>query len=119
CRAQDYCLDLNALLGERVQYAVAYAVAYLHSDTERHGLTLKVGSDDQSKVYVNGRAVHKALHVRGLRRDEDVIEGVSLRKGKNVIVFKIINQEVDWKGCLRFLDKGRPIPLVASEQDSR
>jgi WD40 repeat protein/serine/threonine protein kinase len=119
CRAHDYCLDLNALLEERVQYAVAYAVACLHSDTERRGLTLKVGSDDQSKVYVNGRAVHKALHVRGLRRDEDVIEGVSLRKGENVIVFKIINQEVDWKGCLRFLDKGRPIRTGASEEGSR
>ena len=118
-RTDDYYLDLNVFLEERAQYAAAYAVAYLHSDTERHDLTLKVGSDDQSKVYLNGRVVHKALHVRGLRRDEDVIEGVSLRKGQNVLVFKIINQEVDWKGCLRFLDKGRPIRAVASEEGSR
>jgi WD40 repeat protein len=119
CRTDDYYLDLNVFLEERAQYAVAYAVAYLHSDTDRHELTLKVGSDDQSKVYLNGRAVHKALHVRGLRRDEDVVEGVSLRRGQNVLVFKIINEEVDWKGCLRFLDKGRPIRSVASEEGSR
>jgi hypothetical protein len=30
---------------------------------------------------------------------------VTLNKGVNVLVFKVINQENDWQACARFKDK--------------
>ena len=35
---------------------------------------------------------------------------VTLNKGINVVVFKIINEQNNWQGALRFLDKaGAPV----------
>jgi hypothetical protein len=30
---------------------------------------------------------------------------VTLRKGVNVLVFKVINEKEDWSGCARFTDQ--------------
>jgi hypothetical protein len=30
---------------------------------------------------------------------------VTLQKGQNVLVFKVVNEKVDWSGCARFTDK--------------
>jgi hypothetical protein len=35
---------------------------------------------------------------------------LTLKKGSNTIVFKVINEGGDWSGCARFTDKdGKPI----------
>jgi hypothetical protein len=35
---------------------------------------------------------------------------LTLPKGINVVVFKVVNEKVDWSGCLRFTDKdGKPV----------
>jgi hypothetical protein len=67
-------------------------------------VTLKTGSDDRSKIYLNGKEVLKQEEDRPLERDEDSTE-VTLRKGVNVLVFKVINEKEDWSGCARFVDK--------------
>ena len=67
-------------------------------------VTLKTGSDDQAKVYLNGKEVLKQEEDRPLERDEDSSE-VTLRKGVNVLVFKVVNEKEDWSSCARFLDK--------------
>ena len=70
----------------------------------RKGLVLKVGSDDQSRVYVNGTKVYENVRGRGLRPDEDTVTGVELRAGRNVVVFKIVNVSGPWGCSLRFTD---------------
>ena len=108
-RARDYFVDFNALLAQRTEYCVAYAVCYVVAEEERKDLRLKLGSDDQAKVYLNGREVYQYRKVRHVLRDEDTVEGVRLNKGVNVLVFKVVNETVDWKGCARFVDEdGRP-----------
>jgi hypothetical protein len=34
------------------------------------------------------------------------VEKLTLNKGVNTIVFKVINEVNNWQGCLRFTDKG-------------
>jgi|SRR5437899_107499 len=104
-KATDYYLDLNALVKQQTEKTVAYAVAYIRSDEERTGLQLKMGSNDEGKVYLNGKQVLKATEPRTLEQDADVVRNITLNKGVNVVVFKIFNEGgEDWQGCLRFTD---------------
>jgi hypothetical protein len=103
-QAKDFFFDFNAFLGKPTEDSVGYAVCYIHADTEMKDITLKTGSDDQAKVYLNGKEVLKQEEDRPLERDEDSSE-VTLRKGVNVLVFKVINEKEDWSGCARFVDK--------------
>jgi hypothetical protein len=103
-RAKDFFFDFNAFLGKPTEDSVGYAVCYIHADAERKDVTLKTGSDDQAKVYLNGKEVLKQEEGRPLERDEDSTE-IILRKGVNVLVFKVINEKEDWSGCARLLDK--------------
>ena len=52
-------MNFNAVLGQVAERSVAYAVCYLESDQARDGLWLQVGSDNQAKVYLNGRQVYQ------------------------------------------------------------
>jgi hypothetical protein len=110
-KATDYYLDLNSLATTDTEKAVAYAVCYIHSESERKELQLKMGSNDQGKVYLNGRMMLKATEPRSLDQDSDVARNVTLNKGVNVVVFKIFNEGgSDWQGCLRFTDaKGKAV----------
>jgi hypothetical protein len=101
----DFVLDFNALLGKTANNSAAYAVAYLVADRERDGLKLLIGSDDQSKIYLNGKLIYRCSASRGCHPDEDVVENITLNPGTNVLVFKVINESGEWKGCVRFVER--------------
>jgi hypothetical protein len=104
-KASDYFLDLNAICNAETEKALAYAVTYIRSDEERKNLRLKMGSNDQGAVYLNGKLLVKALDARALDQDSDIARDVTLNKGVNVVVFKIFNEGgSEWQGCLRFTD---------------
>ena len=89
---------------------MAYAVCYLVAKEKMPNLTLKTGSDDQAKVYLNGKEVWKCEEDRAAEKDQDSTPNLTLVKGYNTIVFKIVNGKADWAGCLRFTDKeGNPV----------
>ncbi|MCI0456459.1 MAG: hypothetical protein L0Z62_05705, partial [Gemmataceae bacterium] len=109
-RTSDYAIDFNAFLGRQADRCVAYAVCYLDSDAERTDLELRVGSKDQAKVYLNGREVYRYARPSPQIPDRDAVENVTLRRGTNVLVFKVVNDGGGWQGCLRFVDKqGNPV----------
>ncbi len=110
-RASDYYLDLNALVNQQTEKTVGYVVCYIRSEEERTNLQLKMGSNDQGKVYLNGKVLLKTTEPRTLDQDSDVAQKVTLNKGVNVLVFKIFNEGgSDWQGCVRFTDdKGKAI----------
>ena len=58
-RSPKAVVNFNAVLGRVAERSVAYAVCYLESDQARDGLWLQVGSDDQAKVYLNGREIYR------------------------------------------------------------
>jgi hypothetical protein len=99
----DYYFNFNHFLEKQTDDSVGFAACYIHADAEMN-LKLKSGSDDQSVVYLNGTQVLKQPLARIMVKDQDTTD-VTLRKGVNVLVFKVINEKIEWTGCARFLDK--------------
>jgi hypothetical protein len=102
--SKESVLDFNDFLGAQTEDSVAYAVSYIVAPEELKGVKMKTGSDDQAKVYLNGKEVFKFAEPRSLEKDADTTE-VTLQKGTNVLVVKVINEKVDWAFCVRFMDK--------------
>jgi hypothetical protein len=112
-KCDSHLLDINGLLGQQTEDSVAYAVCYLVPDTRMDDLTMKTGSDDQAKVYLNGKEVFKNEEARATDKDQDSTANITLRQGVNTIVFKIVNEKADWSGCLRLTDKeGNPVKNI-------
>lgn len=103
-KATEYNLDVNTALGTRNEDVLAYLVTYIVADQDMPGLTLAIGSNDQAKVWLNGKEVIKFAETRSIEQDSDKAP-VALTSGVNVVVFKVINQKNDWAAALRFLDK--------------
>jgi len=109
-KGESHLVDFNAFLGKETEDSVGYAVTYLVADRDMNDLVMKTGSDDQCKVYINGKEVFKNEEARPTEKDQDSTGNLTLKKGTNVIVFKVVNEKVDWSGCLRFTDKdGKPV----------
>jgi len=108
--AKEYFFDFNDSLGKETDNAVGYSVTYIVCEADIEKAVLKIGSDDQAKVYVNGKEVGKFTEERATEKDQNDFEGITLKKGSNTIVFKVINAGGEWSGCARFTDKdGKPL----------
>jgi hypothetical protein len=109
-KAKEYDLDFNEALGTQNEDVVGYLAAYVVADKDMPGLTAAIGSNDQAKLWLNGKELYKFAETRTIDRDSDKVQGVTLAKGVNAIVFKVINQKNSWAAALRFLDKdGKPV----------
>ncbi len=115
--AKAFYIDFKELHPAQSEHVVAWAVAYVVCSTEKTGLTLKMNSNDQGKVYLNGKQLVKFTDTRTLEKDaEDAASGVTLKKGVNVLVLKVVNEENNWQGSVRFLDAaGKPVTDVKIE----
>jgi hypothetical protein len=108
-KVRDYFFDFNDFLGQQTEDSVGYAVCYIHAPADMKDLKLRTGSDDQAMVYLNGKEILKQDQARALEKDQDTTD-VSLNKGVNVLVFKVVNEKIDWSGCARFMEKdGNPV----------
>jgi dipeptidyl aminopeptidase/acylaminoacyl peptidase len=111
---QGDVIDFNDFLQQQCDNSLAYAVCYLTAAETMSGLQMKLGSDDQGRVYLNGREVFRGQEARELEKDQDTVTNLTLRRGTNVLVFKVANPEGDWRGCIRFVDRnGRPVTRIA------
>jgi hypothetical protein len=70
-RARDYFFDFNDFLGDKTDDSVGYAVCYIHAPVEVRDARLKIGCDDQARVYLNGQEVFQQDQARALKRDQD------------------------------------------------
>jgi len=110
-KAKDYFFDVNELIGGMNENVTAYAVCYVVAPKEITGAQLLMGSNDQGKVYLNGKEVVKFADTRTLDPDTDKAANLTLKAGVNVVVFKVINENNNWQGCLRFTNAdGKPLP---------
>jgi hypothetical protein len=104
-QTSDYFIDFLQSFGQsRGEYVAGYAVAYIIADEEMN-VTLALSTNDQGKAWLNGKQVFKFADTRTLEKDTDRVE-VSLAKGQNVLVLKVINEVNNWQGCARFLKDG-------------
>jgi hypothetical protein len=122
---RQYLINFNQLLNQPTEWSVAYAVCYLQSDADRTGLRMEVGSDDEAKIYLNGKEIYRNQGARTFLPDQDVVEGVELNSGLNVLVFKVVNETLEWEGSVRFTDaagqpvKGIRVTLTAPESKNK
>jgi hypothetical protein len=109
-KAKDYELDFNVALGGPHEDVLGYLVAYVVADKEKTGVTAAIGSNDEAKLYLNGKEIYKFGETRTIAKDTDKVPGLTLHAGVNTVVFKVINEKNDWAAALRFLDKdGKPL----------
>lgn len=101
--------DFNAILKTLNDHAAGFMVTYVECEQEIPDVTMAVASNDQGRIYFNGVDIYAFTEARTLMLDADKGR-VTLKKGVNVIVFKIINEQNSWQGALRLLDKSG-VPL--------
>ena len=107
-KSADYYIDFLTAFGKtRGEYVAAYAVTYIVADEDMK-LTLALSSNDQGKAWLNGQQVFRFADTRTLEKDSDKSE-VTLKKGRNVLLLKVINETNNWQGCARFLKEGAPV----------
>jgi hypothetical protein len=112
-------IDFNAILGRMTEQSVAYAVCFIRSDAEQRGLRLLVGSDDDDKVYLNGKQVHRSVD-GGFVVERDAVPDITLKAGLNVLVFKVVNETSFWLGSVRFTDdQGNPVKGIKITLDPK
>jgi hypothetical protein len=104
--------DFNATLKSMNDHAAGYMVTYIECATERPDVIMAVASNDQGRIYFNGVDIYAVTEARPLMLDADKGR-VTLKKGTNVIVFKVVNEQNSWQGAMRLLDKaGVPLKEV-------
>ena len=107
-QSPDYFIDFYEAFGQNGgEYAAGYAVAYIHA-SEDMAVTLATGSNDQGKAWLNGKVVFTYRDARGLQRDAD-LHPVTLSKGQNVLMLKVVNEVNNWQACARFLKGDTPV----------
>lgn len=107
---EDYLIEFNVLLGVPSEWSVAYAVCYIESEVNQTNLVMRVLTDDQGKIYLNGQEIYRMTNPTSFERDRDWVRGVNLKAGLNVLVFKVVNETGTWQGSVRFTDAaGQPV----------
>lgn len=110
-RTADYFIDFLESFGKsRGEYVAGYAVTYVFAD-DAMNVTLALSSNDQGKAWLNGKEVFKFTDARGLEKDSDRV-AVSLAKGRNVLVLKVVNETNNWQGCARFMKGESPVTNI-------
>ena len=101
--------DFNAILNSLNDRAVGYMVTYVECEQDTPNVMMSVGSNDQGRIYFNGVDIYAVTDARPLMLDADKGR-VTLKKGVNVIIFKIINESNSWQGSMRLTDMaGAPL----------
>ena len=101
--------DFTAIVKTLDDRTAGYAVTYIECETEQPEVIMAVASNDEGRIYFNGVDIYVFAEPRTLMLDADKGK-VTLKKGINVVVFKIINEQGNWQGSMRFLDKaGAPV----------
>jgi len=107
----DYFIDFLQSFGkERGEYVAAYALAYVIADEDMK-VSLLLSTNDQGKAWLNGREIFRFAETRVLDKDTDRVE-VTLTKGQNVLLLKVINEVNNWQACARFLKDGVPVKTL-------
>ena len=108
--------DFNEALKSINDHAAGYMVTYIECGQETPDVILAVASNDQGRIYFNGVDIYAFTEARPLMLDADKGR-VTLKKGINVIVFKVTNEQNSWQGAMRLLDKaGAPLKNVRIKQ---
>ncbi|RKU12664.1 hypothetical protein C6501_10760 [Candidatus Poribacteria bacterium] len=103
----DETFDGFFSFGDAENYHAAYAWITFTSPEERKA-QIRFDSDDQGKVWLNGKKVYAHRRTRGAQVDRRTIP-VTLIAGQNTILVKVCNESLPWGFYLRITNtKGTP-----------
>jgi hypothetical protein len=110
----DCVLDFQKVTSPNEDHCLAYAVTHIYSDAPRERVRLLVGTDDLAKIYLNGKLIYEFHNDRPcIPADDEVL--IDLRKGKNVLVCKVIDAMGDWGLSAQIVGADyQPIPGVTT-----
>lgn len=101
-------ISLDDRFGPIKDHLVAYAACYLFSPTARQ-VQIRLGSDDDYKLFINHEAVG-GLSVNRAAEPDSNIHVVALRQGLNPILLKVVDRLYGHAFCLAVTDrKGKPM----------
>ena len=104
----SFALDLKKIAdaaGKPCEKAITLGMCYVWAEADLSDVKLKIGSDDSSCWWLNDKEVIRVYAGRGCEKDQDVKDGLSLKKGCNVLRFEVINGDGEYGVCARFTDK--------------
>jgi len=107
-------MNLNDVFQPNEQVLI-YGLAYVHSPDDRTTHIL-LGSDDGVRVWLNDALVHSNPAYRGHYPDQDKVK-VSLRKGWNKVLIKVLQGAGGWGFYLRFADPGGALLCATEPKD--
>jgi WD40 repeat protein len=111
----DCVLDFQKVTSPKEDHCLAYAVTHIYSDAPSQGVRLLIGSDDLAKIYLNGASIYESRVVRSAIPADDDVLIPPLRKGKNVLVCKVIDKDMDWDVSVQIVGEDyQPIPGVTT-----
>jgi dipeptidyl aminopeptidase/acylaminoacyl peptidase len=88
----DDVIDFNEFMGGVIDWSAAYAVTYIQSEVNQRGLVLNIGSDDEAKVYLNGKEIYRRAYDRTYVADQDTVGNVELHAGVNTVQLRIAGE---------------------------
>lgn len=103
----DYFVNLAKIAqdqGKEPEQALYLGTVYVIADEETADVKLAIGSDDDSVWRLNGKEVIRAYESRGIDKDQNTAEKLTLKKGLNVLTFTVINGDGECAAAARFLD---------------
>lgn len=87
-------------------HVTAYAFCYIRAPEEMH-VILKFGSDNEAKIWLNGKLIFDKKTGRDMRPDEDTVPA-HLLAGDNALLVKVDQRIFGWGLCLQSV---RAFPL--------
>src|SRR3954471_23095703 len=78
--AEAKFFDFNAILKSINDHAAGYMVTYIDCDRDRNDVTMALGSNDEARLYLNGKDIYAVQDARTLELDADKGK-VHLKKG--------------------------------------
>ena len=110
--AETNYFDFNATLNSINDHVAGYMVTYIECEADIPDVIMAVASNDQGRIYFNGVDIYAFTEARPLMLDADKGR-VTLKKGTNIIVFKVTNEQNSWQGAMRLMEKaGTPLKNV-------
>ena len=104
--------DINESLKSINDHVAGYMVTYIECEKETPNVILAVASNDQGRIYFNGVDIYAFTEARPLMLDADKGR-ITLKKGLNVMIFKITNEQNAWQGSMRLMDSsGAPLKSI-------
>lgn len=102
-------IELNGMFAPIDDHFVWFAAVYIESP-QTQAVKIALGSDDDHKLYLNGRVIGRAASSQDILPDNFIYDAV-LQKGINLLLLKVVDRTGGTGFCLRLTDpSGKEIP---------